>query len=195
VVRLQIAKRVGSTSRRQQIRAFSIVTAIAAVPALATIAIQILTAQPDLSNLISRLPEEPLTPMLLDWPTLLRTGAARDSKRGEPEVPMGALVRILGYMIDIDAPVRDDTPVSEFGLITEAGTLLHPPHRIPEEMVDVRLKPGAEIGFEQRRLVWAEGILERNVSFGRKGQPAYVLWKAVAKRAERSDIPRYFAAR
>jgi len=133
--------------------------------------------------------------MLLDWPTLLRTGAARDSKRGEPEVPMGALVRILGYMIDIDAPVRDDTPVSEFGLITEAGTLLHPPHRIPEEMVDVRLKPGAEIGFEQRRLVWAEGILERNVSFGRKGRPAYVLWKAVAKRAERSDIPRYFAAR
>jgi hypothetical protein len=50
-----------------------------------------------------------------------------------------ALVRILGYMIDIDAPVRDDTPVSEFGLITEAGTLLHPPHRVPKEMANNQL--------------------------------------------------------
>jgi len=176
-------------------RAFVIVAAIAAAPAMAMIAIQVLTAQPELSHLMSRNSELQQDPILLDWPTLLGIGAEPNSKRGEPEAPFGRAVRILGYMIDIDTPIRNGTPVSQFGLLSEAGTLLHPPHRIPEEMVDVRLKPGTETAFEYCRLVWAEGMLERNVSLGRKGRPAYIIWKAVAKRAQRSDIQRYFAAR
>jgi len=106
-----------------------------------------------------------------------------------------ALVRILGYMIDIDAPVRDDTPVSEFGLITEAGTLLHPPHRVPKEMVDVRFKLAPK--SDSNSAVWSGLKAFSNAMFssGGKGGRPISCGKAVAKRAEGSDIPRYFAAR
>jgi hypothetical protein len=62
-------------------------------------------------------------------------------------------VRMIGYMMDGYRATRDGARVGMFILLPEAGQFLHPAHRIPNQMVEVR--PRRPVVFRYRDLVWA----------------------------------------
>ena len=95
-------------------------------------------------------------------------------------------------MIDGQRPLPDGTSVSNVVLVPDAGTLLHPAHRIPEEMIDIRLRAGGVIQFKSRQLVWAEGMLNSCYVSDRGAEPLYCLTDAAVLGAESSDINRFF---
>ena len=72
----------------------------------------------------------------------------------------------------------------------EAGHLLHPAHREPDEMVDVRL--AEPIPCNDRALIWAEGFLKRGA--GGPGA-AYSLNRAHVSRADELAISQWFVFR
>jgi hypothetical protein len=82
--------------------------------------------------------------------------------------------------------------VREFMLLPEAGNLLHPAHRIRDQMIAIHLEDGQRIRFSPRRLTWVWGrfgvLSEPTV----RSEPLYTLERARAKPADRADILRYF---
>jgi len=99
-------------------------------------------------------------------------------------------VRMLGYMMDGYPPSGDGKPVQMFIMMPEAGHILHPAHRIPDEMVEVRLKHSAPFKF--RTLVWASGALAQISSRPKYGNPMYAMIDASVEPAAQSDITRWF---
>jgi hypothetical protein len=132
---------------------------------------------------------------LVGWPEL--ESAERDKRSGKSGRPIPFEIacgrpraRMLGYMMDGDNPSRDGDWVESFILLPEAGQLLHPAHRVPDQMVEVRLaRPAA---FRYRRLVWVSGALAR-VS-GRRGpdKALYTMVDSIVEDAEDRDIARCF---
>jgi hypothetical protein len=102
-------------------------------------------------------------------------------------------VRMLGYMMDGYHPVRDGTYVKMFVLMPEAGQLLHPAHRLRDEMVEVWLAGGQSIPYMDRNLVWVEGKLQRIRQKARDGLASYAIREAAIERAPDRDIMRWFA--
>jgi len=100
--------------------------------------------------------------------------------------------RMLGYMMDGYAPVPDGRFVDSFVLMPEAGQLLHPAHRVPDEMVEVRLAPGHSVPYADRSLIWATGSLQRVTGIGPAGAAAWMLSDASVQRAEPRDALRWF---
>jgi hypothetical protein len=100
------------------------------------------------------------------------------------------LVRMLGYMMDGYQPAREGTRVEMFILLPEAGQFLHPAHRIPNQMVEVR--PRQPVVFRYRDLVWASGILSPIVGLSRDQKAAYTMTAAEVKPASQRDIGRWF---
>jgi hypothetical protein len=97
---------------------------------------------------------------------------------------------MLGYMMDGSTPSADGAPVNTFVLMPEAGQWLHPAHRIPDEMAEVRtVRP---IAFKYRQLVWVTGRLNRAINGNREESPAWSLTEAVAEFASDRDITRWF---
>jgi hypothetical protein len=150
-----------------------------AVPLLGTFAIQSLTMRPDLYDLVPRADMPSRNPPIIGW-------------SGLAERLCDCRTRILGYMMDNDRPIPDGKRVSNFVLLPEAGTLLHPAHRIPEEMIDIRLGAGGVIEFESRQLVWVEGVLNSCYVSNHGTEPSYCLTDAAALRVEPGDIKRFF---
>jgi hypothetical protein len=127
---------------------------------------------------------------LVGWTEL----AANDTGHGNKHAVHLAdgRVRMLGYMMDGYQPVRDGTPVSMFILMPEAGHLLHPAHRIPSQMVEIRLTSGHSIPYRDRSLVWVTGLLG-NTSGTVNGEHAdYAMTEASTAFAEDRDIARWF---
>ena len=86
----------------------------------------------------------------------------------------------------------EDQWVQDFVLLPEAGNLLHPAHRIRDQMIAVHLEDGTRIQFAPRALVWVWGNFRASAGLGPRSEALYVLDRARAKPADRADIRRYF---
>ena len=166
-------------SRSEGLRAFVLVIAIACVPVVGTVLAIVTTTEPDLSDLKAiRQPQGQY--LLLDW-SLLRHG----------QFSPAASVQALGYMVESDRSVHTGEWVRDFIMLPEAGNILHPAHRIPDQMVVVRLREGEQIQFAPRSLVWVWGTYRASPGDPAGVQPRYLLDQARVKRAEKSEISWY----
>jgi hypothetical protein len=99
-------------------------------------------------------------------------------------------VRMIGYMMDGYQPSHDGANVDMFLLLPEAGEFLHPAHRIPNQMVEVR--PRRPVSFRNRQLVWAVGRLNRTMGKAGEETAAWAMGDADVQPAEPRDIPKWF---
>ena len=159
--------------------ALAMIAASVAVPILGTIAVQSLTVKPDLYYLVVRTDAQSSSPPIMGWSDLAGK-------------PCDCRVRMLGYMMDYQRPIPDGTSVSNFALVPDAGTLLVPAPRVPEETIDVVLRAGGVTRFKSRQLVWAKGVLTACYVSNRGTDPSYCLTDAVALGAKPGDISRFF---
>jgi hypothetical protein len=95
-------------------------------------------------------------------------------------------------MMKSDRSTGSDQWVQDFVLLPEAGNLLHPAHRIRDQMIAVHLEDGARIQFAPRTLVWVSGNFRASAGLGPRSEALYVLDRARAKAADKADIQRYF---
>lgn len=179
MVRSRASIRKKSRCTRRELRVLVLIAAGLAVPILGMFAIESLTMQPDLYDLLVRTDIQSRNPPILGWPGLTGT-------------PCDCRVRLLGYMMDGRQPVADGTSVSNFILVPDAGSLPFSPPRVSEEMIDVRIAAGGAMKFNRGRLVWAEGVLNSCYVSNRGTEPSYCLTDAAALRAEPGDINRFF---
>ena len=153
---------------------------ITSVPVLGTLLAIVSTTEPDLSD---------LTPIrrtqgqyeLLNW-FALRHGrfSAQTS------------VQALGYMVESGRSPHTGDLVRDFILLPEAGNILHPAHRNPDEIIAVQLREGEQMQFFPRRLVWVWGTYRTSPGDPAGIQPLYHLDDARATLADKSEIPRYY---
>jgi hypothetical protein len=138
---------------------------------------------PDLSDGHPRAadPSDPVIP--LGWPSLRLEAAG-------PLPKNGAMVRMLGYMMDGYEFARPRSSVRMFVLMPGAGHFLHPAHRVPDEMVDVW--PRAGMVFQDRELVWASGKFQR-LTYSAEDHARYALREATVNPASERDIAGWFA--
>jgi len=101
-----------------------------------------------------------------------------------------AKARMIGYMMDGYEPSKDGTLVSLFILLPEAGQFLHPAHRIPKQMVEIR--PRRPVRFHSRELVWAMGTLNRTTGSAAEEKAAWSMGDATVDAAEQRDIGKWF---
>jgi hypothetical protein len=138
------------------------------------------TTEPDLSDLTPiRQPQGHY--VLLDWLAL-----------GHGEFFFATSVQALGYMAESDRPLHTGDWVPDFVLLPEAGNILHPAHRIPGQMLAVRLREGEQIQFSPRSLVWVWGTFRASPGDPAGLQPLHHIDQARAKRADKSEISTYF---
>lgn len=126
--------------------------------------------------------------ILVAWYDLER-GAGPQKDRGPSA---GSPTRVLGYMMDGDQPTSDGQKVNRFVLLPDAGTAVHPAHRLGDQMIDVQLDAGTSVVFKERSLAWAWGtwgVLAGNPSGDR---PLYRLQNARVEKAEKAEIEKYF---
>jgi hypothetical protein len=178
-VRVSTAKQL-RPSRSDGLRTLPLVIAITCVPVLGTLLAVVSTTEPDLSDLKPIL--QPSSQyMLLDW-FALRQG--RFSVEGS--------VQALGYMVESGRSLHTGDWVRDFVLLPEAGNLLHPAHRIPDQMTAVHLREGEQIQFSPRSLVWVWGTFRASSGDPAGSQPLYLLDQARTQFADKSDISKYF---
>ena len=177
-VRASATKHQVSGSRG--LRTFLLVIAIACVPVLGTVLAIVSTTEPDLSDLMPlRHPQGQY--VLLNW-YALRQG----------RFSAGASIQALGYMVGNDRAVHTGDSVRDFALLPEAGNILHPAHRIPDQMIEVHLREGELIEFSPRSMVWVWGKFRASPPDPAGLEPLYHLDEARAQRADKSEISRYF---
>lgn len=143
--------------------------------------------QPDLFDLT------PMSPradgyVLVAWHELER--ARRALKEGEPS--SGSPTRMLGYMMEADAPVRNGQQIQRFVLLPDAGSAVHPAHRFGDQMVEVHLKEGYRVPFSAGSLVWVWGTWKLLRGNPNEDKALYELENARVETASRSDIAKYF---
>jgi len=178
-VRVNAAKDLG-VSRSEANSALIRVIVITCVPVLGTLLAIVSTTEPDLSSL-TPIRRAPNGYALLNW-------FALPQGRISTEAPAQA----LGYMLENDRPLHTGDWVRDFVLLPDAGNILHPAHRIPDQMIAIRLREGEQIQFSPRSLVWAWGIFRESPADPAGVQPLYHLDEARVKKADKSDIARYF---
>lgn len=144
----------------------------------------------DLSELTFRQVTTDSGVALVGWRNLTKH---EENSRKQPTKFAGGRARMLGYMMDGSHPVRDGVLIQTFILMPEAGQLLHPAHRIPDEMVEVWLAGGQSIPFLDRTLVWVEGDLRPVNDGASPGNASYAMKEAAVERAPASDIVRWSA--
>jgi len=178
-----------TVSRRDNIRALVLIAVVAGVPILGTIYVTASTSEPDLSDL-TPISDRAGNSVVLNWSTLLQDQA--HGLNTGMVIPSGVEVQALGYMMGSDRSTGQDQWVHDFVLLPEAGNLLHPAHRIRDQMIAVHLDDGTRIQFAPRTLVWVWGNLRASEGLGPRSEALYVLDRARAKPADRADIRRYF---
>jgi hypothetical protein len=125
---------------------------------------------------------------LAGWPALRQPDYF--SRRAYQVPRDGTVVKMLGYMMDGYKFVNDGVPVSMFMLMPSAGHFLHPAHRDPDEMVEVRLRSATV--FRSRELVWATGTFERLPTQSREEHSLYALRNASVSPASYKDIANWY---
>jgi hypothetical protein len=166
--------------RSQGHRTLVLVIAITCVPVLGTLLAIVSTTEPDLSDL-TPVRQPPGHYVLLNW---------FDLRQGQFSATTS--VQALGYMLETDQSLHTGDWVQDFVLLPEAGNLLHPAHRIPDQMIAVRLHEGERIQFAPRNLVWVWGTFRASPGDPAGLLPLYLLDQARAKRADKSEIAKYF---
>jgi hypothetical protein len=144
-----------------------------------------LDTRPDLSDGHPRAAGMDEAAIPLGWPSL------RVSGMPDALPTNGAMVKMLGYMMDGYRFAARGSDVGMFVLMPSAGNFLHPAHREPEEMVEVWLKTGT-VFFQERELVWASGKFERTRG-PVEDHALYALRQASVAPASQGDISRWFA--
>lgn len=178
-----------TVSRRDSIRALVLIAVVAGVPILGTIYVTASTSEPDLSDL-TPISQRAGTYLVLNWSALLQDQA--HSINTGTVIPSGAEVQALGYMMKSDRSTGKDQWVQDFVLLPEAGNLLHPAHRIRDQMIAVHLEDGTRIHFAPRALVWVWGDFHASAGLGPRSEALYVIERARTQPAGRADIQRYF---
>ena len=150
---------------------------------LLAVALVAMDVRSDLSELKSTGQVDDRGAVPVGWPDLERPheGVGRVSPQR---------VRMIGYMMDGYQPSRDGAAVDMFILLPEAGQFLHPAHRIPNQMVEIR--PSHPVVFHYRELVWATGILNRTMNSHRGDMAAYAMVAAEVNPATERDIGKWF---
>jgi hypothetical protein len=181
-----IARRQPAVSRGREIGTLVLVLSAGLVPALAIMIGIAATLRPDLSDLSPvRCAED--RAVVLNWSSLVREGGRPDAG---PRT--GVDVRALGYMMESDRVPRDGESVREFYLLPDAGNMFHPAHRDGDQMIAVQLADDVRVRFSQRELVWAWGSFRSLPGDADASKPLYALQRAHARRADESEIRRYF---
>jgi len=148
------------------------------------------TSEPDLSEL-APINDHAGSYVVLTWSALLQDHPPDLGKARLGIVP-GTDVQALGYMFDGDRRVSKGEWVREFVLLPEAGSLMHPAHRIRDQMIVIHLEGGKPIQFSPRTLTWVSGSFGVSPESAAGSKPLYTLERARAKLADRADINRYF---
>jgi hypothetical protein len=152
-----------------------------------------LDTRPDLSdaNPKSNVATDDAT--LCGWPSLRQPDNPSEVRRSDAQVPKnGARVKMLGYMMDGYRFVDDGAPVRMFVLMPGAGHFLHPAHRDPDQMVEIRLQLGNTV-FKSRELVWVSGRFERLPAQSGEERAMYALQHASVAPASYRDISQWFS--
>jgi hypothetical protein len=173
-----IRKRDDSAKRKQETLTLWTIIAALAFPMILAVALVGMDMRSDLSELKSMGQVDDKGALSVGWPDLER----------EPEGSQR--VRMIGYMMDGYQPSRNGATVDMFVLLPEAGQFLHPAHRIPNQMVEVR--PSHPVVFHYRDLVWATGILNRTMSIHGDDKAAYAMIAAEVSPATERDIGKWF---
>jgi hypothetical protein len=193
-----IRKRVISAAqRRREFRALATILCAVVLPLILAFILVAADMRSDLSELI---PSEALpdgTAALIGWQDLEVPAGKRVSLE-QTRWQSDRRVRMLGYMMDnygMDGrtPSQEGAPVSMFVLMPDAGHILHPAHRIPDQMVEVW--PARPVTFRFRSLIWSTGNLTRiRESPGRKDgeRSLYGMSNAEIQPAVQSDITLWF---
>jgi hypothetical protein len=166
-----------------------LVAVIAGVPILGTIYVTASTSEPDLSDL-TPISQRAGNYRVLNWSALLQDQA--HGLNTGTLIADGEEVQVLGYMLGSGRSTSKDQWVQDFILLPEAGNLMHPAHRIRDQMIAVHLEDGTRIQFAPRALVWVWGNFRASAGLGLRSEALYVLERARAKPADRADIQRYF---
>jgi hypothetical protein len=187
---------ISAARGRREFRAFAVILCAVVLPLILAFVLVAMDMRSELSDLM---PAESLpdgTASLIGWQDLeIPEGKAvsLEQTRWQPD----RRVRMLGYMMDsygMDGrkPSPDGTPVRMFVLMPEAGHMLHPAHRIPDQMVEVW--PTGPVPFRFRSLVWSTGNLVRTrAAHGwHDGKPLYAMRNADVQPAVQSDITLWF---
>jgi hypothetical protein len=174
------ATKGSGVSRSDRLRALVLVIVITCVPVLATLLAIVSTTEPDLSDL-APISQTPGQYVLLNWFALRQGHLSTESA-----------IQALGYMVESDRSDHAGDWVRDFVLLPEAGNLLHPAHRIPDQMIAVRLREDEQIQFSPRSLVWVWGTFRASSGDPAGIQPLYHLDEARVKLADKSEIPKYF---
>jgi len=187
---------ISAAQGKREFRALAAILCAVVLPLALAFVLVALNMRSDLSELM---PAEALpdgSAVLIGWQDLeVPEGKAvsLEQTRSQPE----RRVRMLGYMMesygmDGRTPSPDGTPVRMFVLMPEAGHILHPAHRIPDQMVEVW--PTGPVPFRFRSLVWSTGNLTR--TRGPHGwhddKPLYTMASADVQPAVDSDITLWF---
>ena len=125
---------------------------------------------------------------LIAWHDLER--APHALKQGQPTP--GSPMRVLGYMMEGDQPIRDGQSVQRFVILPDAGSASHPAHRFGDQMIDVHLRAGSTVSFADRSLVWVWGEWKSLAGNPNRDKPLYELEDAYVENASKADIPKYF---
>ncbi len=178
-----------SVVSKDAVRILLLATAIAGVPILGTIFVSTATSEPDLAELVpinSRIANY----FILNWSELLRDPSS-DTRKATLGLS-DSEVQALGYMFDGDRPISKGEWVREFVLLPEAGTLIHPAHRIRDQVITVHLEDSKGAQFSPRVLIWVWGSFRLSPEPAVRSRPLYTLEHARVELADKADIPRYF---
>jgi hypothetical protein len=166
----------GARKRKETLTLWAILAAIGFPLFLAYILVAV-DIRSDLSELNPAKNADDAGLVTIGWPDLERDGAQ-------------GRVRMIGYMMDEYQPSSDGPPVDMFILLPEAGQFLHPAHRIPNQMVEVR--PRHAVPFRRRELVWAVGTLNRTTGKPDEDKASWVMRDAEVQAAAQRDIAKWF---
>ncbi|MGA2716286.1 MAG: hypothetical protein ABSG41_24585 [Bryobacteraceae bacterium] len=162
--------------RKETLTLWAIIAAIGFPLFLAYILVAV-DMRSDLSELNPAKQVDDEGPISVGWPDLEGQGAQ-------------GRVRMIGYMMDGYQPSSEGTPVDLFILLPEAGQFLHPAHRIPSQMVEVR--PRRPVPLRHRELVWAVGTLNRTTGKPGEEKAAWAMGDAEVEAAAERDIGKWF---
>jgi hypothetical protein len=173
-----IRKRDDSARRKQETLTLWAIIAAMAFPMVLAVALVAMDMRSDLSEMKSTGQRDDKGAVPVGWPDLER---GREGPRR---------VRMIGYMMDGNQPSRDGATVDMFVLMPEAGQFLHPAHRIPNQMVEVR--PSNPVVFHYRDLVWATGTLNRTMSTHEDDKAGCAMTGADVNPAADREIGKWF---
>ncbi len=189
----QVSRRLkgdkSSVVSKDAVRILLLATAIAGVPILGTIFVTSATTEPDLAELV------PINSRLANYVVLNWSELMRDPSAGIQKATLRIAdneVQALGYMFDGDRPSSKGEWVREFVLLPEAGTLIHPAHRIRDQLITVHLEDSKGVRFSPRLLIWVWGKFRVSPEPAVRSRPLYTVEQARVKLADKADIPRYF---